>query len=138
MRTEDLQVQRLLIEASFGAHLVACRDDMFDTLSQILREDPNKADFVDRLRTTPCAARELDREAELEIVRAQHDDIKACFCGRRPDTFGYLDQDDRVTVVCLHEAEAITRNGATLSEAVGNWNQDDWLESSAPRALFPL
>jgi hypothetical protein len=111
---------------------------MFDTLEQILNEDQDKEGFVDRLRTLLSSARELDRLDDLEVVRALHDGIKACPCGRRPDTFGYIDSDDQVLIVCLHEAEAVTRSGATLNEAIANWNLDDWTDFTAPRTLFPL
>lgn len=138
MRTEDLQVQVLLTEAGYGDRPIANRDEMDDTLAQILREDQDKDRFVDRLREILSTARKLDSLAELTAARSQHNGIKACPCGRRPDTFGYIDSDDQVHVVCLHETEAVTRSGATLNEAIANWNLDDWTDSTAPRTLFPL
>lgn len=138
MRTEDLQVQKALIDAGYGGRPMECRGAMFDTLSQILKEDLANETFVDQLRTLLSTANKLDSLAELEIVRALHVSIKACPCGHRPDTSGYIDSDDQVHVVCLHEDEAITRSGATLSEAIANWNLDDWADSNAPRAIFPL
>jgi hypothetical protein len=138
MRTEDLQVQKALIDAGYGGRPMECRDAMFNTLSQILKEDLANETFVDQLRTLLSAANKLDSLAELENVRALHGSIKACPCGHRPDTSGFIDSDDQVHVVCLHETEAITRSGATLSEAIACWNRDDWTDSSTPRAIFPL
>lgn len=139
MRTEDLQVQKALIEAGYGARPIECRDAMYDTLAQILKEDPNNEDIVDRLRTLLSAADDLDHQAELELVRALHGSIKACPCGDRPDTTGIVANDGQVLVVCMHgPTEAVTRGGASLSEAIASWNSDDWTNSTVPRATFPL
>lgn len=139
MRTEDLQVQKALIDAGYGGRPMECRGAMFDTLSQILKEDLANENFVDQLRTLLSAANRLDSLAELEIVRALHGSIKACPCGDRPDTTGTVASGGQVLVVCMHgPTEAVTRSGATLSEAIASWNSDDWTSSTAPRATFPL
>ncbi|WP_324729638.1 hypothetical protein [Pseudomonas chlororaphis] len=142
MRNEDLQVQAELIAAGYDPGSIDSRGAMHEVLEQILKSNPAAEDFVDRLRQILSTADLLDGQALLEIIRAEHEGIKACpdpSCSERPDTTGHLSNTGQILVVCMnHQGEAITRGGASLSDAIANWNQDDWFGSNEPRRLFPL
>lgn len=140
MRAEDLQVQRELIDAGYDGGAVECRGAMYQTLEQMLRDDPDHADFVDRLRTLLSVADRLDEQGELEQARAKDSGVKACpECGHRPD-IGYLvSPAEEIYVSCMnHQGEAIACGAVTLSEAIAKWNRDDWFPPQGERVLFQL
>lgn len=143
MRDEDLLVQRKLIEAGYGARALECRGSMLEVLEQILAEDPDSDEFVDALRGLLSAADRLDGHERLAIVRQEFAGIKACpepGCGHKPYVGDFFASDGRALIVCLeHATGAISQDGATLSEAVANWNSDDWVADAVlPRTIFPL
>ncbi|MFJ7316423.1 hypothetical protein ACIQVE_27505 [Pseudomonas sp. NPDC098747] len=140
MRAEDFQVQRELIKAGYSGSAVECRGTLHETLGQMLRDDPESADFVDRLRTLLSIANRLDEQAELDQARTEHCGVKACpECGHRPD-IGYLvNSGEEIYVSCMnHGGEAIACGATTLSEAIAKWNRDDWLPPQGERVLFEL
>ena len=140
MRAEDLQVQRELIDAGHGARAIECRGSMHETLADILAEDSDRyEDFVDRLRATLSTADRLDRQTELEQVRTEHQDIKACpDCHLKPDLDYVSSDSNEIFVSCMNHDHVVLMGGATLSEAIGHWNRDDWTGFEAVRELFPL
>lgn len=137
MRAEDLQVQRELIKAGYDGSAVGCRGAMHETLEQMLRDDPNNADFVDRLRTLLGKADHHDDQVELDQARAEHVGLKACpECRERPDI---VQSRGRVLIVCMNHAEgAIFQEGASVSAAIARWNCDKWTDVDNKRELFSL
>lgn len=140
MRAEDLQVQQELIDAGHGARAIECRGSMHGTLADLLAEDPaGNEGFVDRLRLILSAAARLDRQAELEQVRAKHQVIKGCpDCHRKPDLDYVTSTTNEIFVSCMNHDSVVATEGTTLSEAITNWNSDDWFSPQIERVLFPL
>ena len=141
MKTDDLDVRQQLIEAGYDAGAVESRGGLHEILAQILAEDPaGNGDFVDGLRSILSKAESLDREAALEQARAEHQGVKACpECHLKPD-LDYLGcTTDKTFVSCMnHDGYVVVMGGVTLSEAIANWNHDDWPDSEGSRAVFPL
>lgn len=141
MRTEDLEVRQQLIKAGYDAGAAGCRGEQHEILAQILAEDPaGNGDFVDGLRSILSAAASLDREEALEHARAEHQGVKACpECHLKPELDYLAYTTDEVFVSCMnHDGHVVVMGGETLSEAIANWNRDDWISYRTERALFPL
>lgn len=142
MNAADLQVKTTLIGAGYGDRSMVCRGALYETLEQILREDPEgNDDLVGRLRSILSEADERESQAEIELIRQLHPFIKGCpECGHRPDVgHGFITDTGEVLVVCMnHEGYGVTRGGRTLTEAVAHWNSDDWCLSGGCRKSFLL
>lgn len=141
MKTEDLEVRQQLIEADFDAGAADSRGKLHEILAQILSENPaDNGDFVDGLRSILSAAERLDREAALEHARAEHLGVKACpECHMKPDLDDLVSSTNEVFVSCMnHEGDVVVQGGATLSEAIGKWNRDDWISGRTERVLFVI
>lgn len=142
MKAADLQVQTALIKAGYEARPMTCRGALYETLAQLLREDPQgNDDLVGKLRSILSEAEERESQAELELIRQQHPFIKGCpKCGHRPDVGpGYLTDTGEVLVVCMnHEGYALAQGGKTLTEAVAHWNGDDWVLPGVKGTVYPL
>ena len=146
MRSEDKIVQQRLIGMGYSAQQVECRGSMFGVLEQLLTDQPagqksSIEDLVDSLRDLLSLADRLDSRDRLALARQVHKTIKGCpepGCGRKPDVDHY-DSDGQSLIVCMaHEDGAVIREGSTLTEAIANWNSDDWTDSTALRGTFPL
>jgi len=141
MKTEDLAVRQQLIEAGYDAGAVESRGELHVMLAQILAEDPaGNGDFVDGLRSILSVAESLGREAALEQARADHQGVKACpECHLKPDLDYLAGTTDETFVSCMnHDSHVVAMGGITLSEAIANWNRDDWISCRTERVLFPL
>lgn len=142
MKAADLEVQTALIKAGYAARPMACRGALYETLEQLLREDPQgNDDLVGSLRSILSEADERESLAELELIRQQHSFINGCpECGHRPDVgHGFITDTGEVLVVCMnHEGYGVTQGGRTLAEAVAHWNSDDWCLSGGCRKSFRL
>lgn len=147
MRSEDKTVQQRLIGMGYSAQQVGCRGSMLGVLEQLLADPPadqksNVEDLVDSLRDLLSLADRLDSRDRLALARQVHKTIKGCpepGCGRMPDIDRHYDSDGQPLIVCMaHEDGAVVREGSTLIEAIANWNNDDWTDSTAPRGAFPL
>ena len=141
MKAEDLTVRQQLIQAGYDARAVVCRGELHEVLAQILAEDPaGNGDFVDGLRSILSAAERLDRKAALEQARADHQGVKACpECHLKPDLDYLTSSTDEVFVSCMnHDGYVVVMGGASLSEAIEQWNHDGWMNFTAPRAIFPI
>jgi len=141
MKTKDLDVRRQLIDAGYDAGAAESRGELHEILVQILVDDPaGNGDFVYGLRLLLSAAERLDRAAALEQARAEHQGVKACpECHLKPDLDYLACATDETFVSCMnHDGHVVVMGGATLSEAIANWNSDDWTGSEASRAIFTL
>lgn len=141
MNAEDLAVRQQLIQAGYDARAVGCRGELHEVLAQILAEDPaGNDDLVDGLRSILSAADRLDRKAALEQARAEHQGVKACpECHLKPDLDYLTSSTDEVFVSCMnHDGHVVLMGGATLCEAIANWNRDDWVFRRTERVLFPF
>lgn len=141
MRTEDLKVRQQLIEADFDAGAADSRGMLHEILVQILSENPvDNSDFVDGLRSILSTAEHLDREAALEQARAEHLVVKACpECHMKPDLDELTSSTNEIFVSCMnHDGHVVVMGGVTLSEAIANWNRDDWFSCRTERVLYPL
>lgn len=141
MKAEDLTVRQQLIQAGYDARAVGCRGELHEILAQILAEDPtSNGEFVDGLRSILSAADRIDRKAALEQARAEHQGVKACpECHLKPDLDYLASSTDEVFVSCMnHDGYVVVMGGASLSEAIEQWNHDGWMNSTAPRAIFPI
>jgi hypothetical protein len=131
MKEADLQVKTALMEAGYEARPMGCRGALYETLEQLLREDPQGNDeLVDSLRSILSDADVRECPAEHELMRQQHPFIKGCpECGSKPDVgSGYVTDTGEVLVVCMnHNGYAVVQGGKTLAEAVRSWNGDDWV-----------
>jgi len=130
MKAADLQVKTALIRAGYEGRPMDCRGALYETLEQLLREDPQgNDDLVGWLRSVLSEADECECRAELEAVRQQLTYIKGCpECGFKPDVgLGYVTDTGEVLVVCMnHVGYAVAQGGRTLMKAVEFWNDDRW------------
>ncbi|MGP5367285.1 hypothetical protein ACTXN4_07400 [Pseudomonas helleri] len=142
MKAEDLQVKEALVAAGFDVKAATTRAELHEVLTQILNENPTlHDDFVDRQRTILSDAQHREDHLEFVIARTEHPFVKACpECGYKPDVgLGYWSATDEVLVVCMnHSTGAVTRAGASLTEALKNWNADDWFSLGHARQQFQL
>ena len=147
MKAADLQVKIALIRAGYEDRPMECRGALYETLEQILREDPlGNDDLVDGLRSILSEANKREGLAELENARLNHPFIKACpDCDQKPDVGpGHRSCSGEIVVICtdcMTDEGVVMQGGKTLIEAIERWNRDDWTAlvlKDSPRGRFLL
>ena len=148
MKAADLQVKIALIRAGYEDLPMECRGALYETLEQILREDPlGNDDLVDGLRSILSEANKREGLAELENARLHHPFIKACpECDQKPDVGpGHRSSTGEVVVICTScmtpEDGVVMQDGKTLIDAIERWNRDDWTAPvlrNSPRGRYLL
>lgn len=132
-------VRSALATAGYDALPMRDRDELYDALALILRQDSERSEqLVEELRGVLHRADQLDHQEELKRLALKFKIFKGCpECDRKPDIEGGHDVSGQPAVVCFyHEHYAVGCAGPTIDDAITQWNQDDWFDSGITRTSY--